>query len=144
MLILRTVTTRLTRAAAAAKRAYDELAERGEKVLTERRRHGEERPEPVPAKAPPGSPAPSFTLPDDVQQAVADAPPGASLAHDELPLADYDHLTLGSLRARLTKLDAVALVQLRDYERTHANRINVLTMLDNRLAKLAREAKPPT
>lgn len=64
------------------------------------------------------------------------ATPGATLSHDQLPLDDYDHLTLGSLRARLPKLDVIALTQLRDYERVHANRLPVLTMLDNRIAKL--------
>ena len=78
-----------------------------------------------------------FGLPEDVAQQVEDATPGATLTHDQLPLEDYDHLTLGSLRARLSKLDAVTLVQLRDYERAHANRLPVLTMLENRIAKLA-------
>ena len=78
-----------------------------------------------------------FGLPDDVAVQVQEATPGATLSHDQLPLEDYDHLTLGSLRARLPKLDAVALVQLRDYERAHANRLSVVTMLENRIAKVA-------
>ena len=63
------------------------------------------------------------------------APP--VLEHGDLPLPGYDHLTLGSLRGRLRALDVVQLVQLRDYERSHANRLPVVTMLDNRIAKLA-------
>ncbi|HEX8002325.1 MAG TPA: hypothetical protein VF519_06485 [Mycobacteriales bacterium] len=78
-----------------------------------------------------------FGLPEQVTEAIEEATPGAMLGHDELPLEDYDHLTLGSLRARLPKLDAVALVQLRDYERAHAHRLPVLTMLENRLAKIS-------
>lgn len=78
-----------------------------------------------------------FGLSAEVAQQVEDATPGATLTHDQLPLEDFDHLTLGSLRARLPRLDAVALVQLRDYERAHANRLPVLTMLENRIAKLA-------
>lgn len=78
-----------------------------------------------------------FGLPAEVTEQIQEATPGATLTHDQLPLADYDHLTLGSLRARLPKLDAVALVQLRDYERAHANRLPVITMLENRIAKVA-------
>ncbi len=97
-------------------RTYEELANRGETIVA-RWRH---LPEPRQTSRPPEQ----ITL------------PGAILAHDELPLPDYDHLTLGSLRARLARLDAVALGQLRDYERTHANRVAVVTMLDNRIAKI--------
>jgi hypothetical protein len=68
-----------------------------------------------------------------VGSTVAD---GASLCRDELPLEDYDHLTLPALRARLTRLDLSSLVQLRDYEKAHANRLPVVTMLDNRIAKV--------
>ena len=63
--------------------------------------------------------------------------PGATLSHDELPLSDYDHLTLPSLRARLARLDLASLVQLLDYEKAHANRLPVVTMLENRIAKLS-------
>jgi hypothetical protein len=71
------------------------------------------------------------------ERAVAGlAPSGAELPHDALPLPDYDHLTLASLRARLVRLDVTALTQLRDYERAHANRLPVVTMLENRIAKV--------
>lgn len=62
--------------------------------------------------------------------------PGDELSGDELPLVDYDHLTIGQLRARLRQLDAAQLVQLRDYEKVHANRLPVLTVLENRIAKV--------
>jgi hypothetical protein len=78
-----------------------------------------------------------FGLPEQVTEAIEEATPGATLTHDQLPLEDFDHLTLGSLRARLPRLDAVSLVQLRDYERAHAHRLPVLTMLENRIAKVA-------
>lgn len=62
---------------------------------------------------------------------------------DELPLPDYDHLTLASLRGRMRSLDLDALGQIRDYERTHAHRLPILTMIENRIAKLsAGEAQP--
>ncbi len=68
---------------------------------------------------------------------------GPVLAHDELPLPDYDHLTLGSLRGRMRSLDVPQLVQVRDYEKAHANRLPIVTMLDNRIAKLATDPTAP-
>lgn len=62
---------------------------------------------------------------------------GDVVAHKDLPLPDYDHLTLGALRGRMRSLDLAALVQLRDYERATAHRLPIVTMLDNRIAKLA-------
>lgn len=71
------------------------------------------------------------------ERAVATtAPAGSSLDHEDLPLDDYDHLTLPALRARLARLDLTSLVQLRDYEKAHANRLPVVTMLENRIAKV--------
>lgn len=74
----------------------------------------------------------------DAVAAFSDVPEVGS--HDELPLPDYDHMTLGSLRGRLRSLDVAQLVQLRDYEKAHADRLPVITMLDNRIAKLATDA----
>jgi hypothetical protein len=125
-------------------RTYEELSNRGETVIARWRN----QPEPRQTTAPLAATATTtmaeaveqvidpFGLPEPIAEAVVDATPGATLSHDELPLDDYDHLTLGSLRARLAKLDAVALVQLRDYERAHAHRLPVLTMLENRIAKV--------
>ena len=124
-------------------RTYEELSNRGETVVARWRGQPEPRqtaePLPTPEEVAEAvvQVTDPFGLPDDVAQAVEEATPGATLSHDQLPLEDYDHLTLGSLRARLSKLDAVALVQLRDYERAHANRLPVLTMLENRIAKVA-------
>jgi hypothetical protein len=61
-------------------------------------------------------------------------------AHEDLPLPDYDHMTLGSLRGRLRSLSVPELVQIRDYEKAHAHRLPVVTLLDNRIAKLATDA----
>ena len=102
--------------AVAAYRAYGRLAARGERVLHRR-------------------PGPEVLDPYDVVERVP--VPGAVLSHDELPLEDYDHLTIGSLRARIRALTPVELVQLRDYERAHANRLPVLTLFENRLKSLA-------
>lgn len=80
-------------------------------------------------------------LPAEVLE--ADVAAGAGLAPDELPLPNYDHMTLGSLRGRLRSLDLVSLVQIRDYERAHANRPPIVSMLDNRILKLTAAAPAP-
>lgn len=123
-----------------AERTYQTLSDRGEDVVARwRGRDGTQangtRPEAKPTdQAKPVVPELAQTHID-----IGDATPGATLTHDQLPLDDYDHLTLGSLRARLPKLDLVGLTQLRDYERVHANRLPVLTMLDNRIAKVGNQ-----
>ncbi|MDT7539513.1 MAG: hypothetical protein QOI82_3098 [Actinomycetota bacterium] len=62
----------------------------------------------------------------------------------ELPLPDYDGMTLGALRGRLRSLDMQQLVLLRDYEKSKAHRLPVITMLDNRIAKLSSGESAPT
>lgn len=105
------------------------------------------------AEAPKSAPTPKAVEPDTtrvdtaatasvvevVEQAVAEVG-GAPLEHDELPLPDYDHMTLGSLRGRLRALSIDQLVQIRTYEKAHADRLPIVTMLDNRIAKLSTDA----
>jgi hypothetical protein len=55
---------------------------------------------------------------------------------DPLPLASYDSLTLPSIRARLRSLDVSQLRVLAAYERTHAERPEVLGMLERRIERL--------
>jgi len=81
-------------------------------------------------------------LPPVAEAAVESAPAGATLRSAELPLANYDGLSMPQIRGRLSKLDVVALTQLRDYERAHADRAPVVTMLENRLAKVAEALDP--
>ena len=103
-----------------------------------------------------GRPTPKATEPDSTRVPTAassevvktvervSAVVGGSVPdHDELPLPDYDHLTLGALRGRMRSLDLPQLVQLRQYEQTKANRLPVVTMLDNRIAKLATDPTAP-
>ena len=96
----------------------------------------------APAEVPPadsvqvGAPGVATPLVAAVEQQLGEVAGGADLAHSELPLPDYDHLTLPSLRARLARLDIVSLMQIRDYEKAHANRLPVITMLENRIAKV--------
>ena len=107
------------------------------------------------AEQPKGVPTPKATEPDstridtaasaEVVQAVEQvAGSTAAPSSDELPLPDYDHMTLGALRGRLRSLDVDQLVQLRAYEKSKADRLPVITMLDNRIAKLAAGDGQPT
>ena len=112
---------------------------------------------PVPAdEAPKGVPTPKASRPDTTVVTTAASPEvvetvervsatigGTVVAHDELPLPDFDHLTLGAVRGRMRSLDVPQLVQLRDYEKAKANRLPVVTLLDNRIAKLAVDPTPP-
>jgi chemotaxis protein histidine kinase CheA len=106
------------------------------------------------AEQPKGAPTPTATQPDatridtaaapdvveTVEQVSARSEAPTVAEHDDLPLADYDHMTLGSLRGRLRSLTVEQLVQVRDYEKAHADRLPVVTMLDNRIAKLASDS----
>jgi hypothetical protein len=71
---------------------------------------------------------------------AAEAPAAAEPARPEasaaLPLASYDTLSLASIRARLRSLDPAQLRILAGYERTHAERTDVLGMLERRIEKL--------
>ena len=109
------------------------------------------------AEAPKGAPTPKATQPDDTRvdtaasaevveqvEHAAAAAPAKVPDHDELPLPDYDHMTLGSLRGRLRSLDVNELVAVRAYEKAHANRLPVVTMLDNRIAKLSTGESTPS
>jgi hypothetical protein len=88
------------------------------------------------ASVPPIGRTEPVELPEEVQDDVAQLTPGADLAHADLPLADFDHLTVPQLRGRIRSLELAELVQLRDYEQAHAHRLPVLTLLDNRVAAL--------
>ncbi|MDQ1727192.1 MAG: hypothetical protein QOK14_1237 [Frankiaceae bacterium] len=86
-------------------------------------------------------------VPDDSGAALrTESPPqhaGHGHAHDDPshthsapPLEGFDEMTIGSLRGRLGSLDLGDLEALRDYERDHSARPQVLTMLENRIAKV--------
>ena len=63
-------------------------------------------------------------------------------AHD-LPLPDYDHLPTGSLESRVRTLDADGVARLLEHEREHADRVQVVQMLEHRLERLrSGEAQP--
>jgi hypothetical protein len=67
-----------------------------------------------------------------------DAGAGAGAVESvELLIAGYDELSLPSLRARLRNLDVGQLQVIVDYERSHANRSDIVTMFERRIAKLS-------
>jgi hypothetical protein len=83
--------------------------------------------------------APAAAAPEEVVAPETTAVPDVAAAPEvaaELPLANYDSLTIASLRARLRNLSADQLAQLIDYEKAHANRAEVITMFERRITKL--------
>jgi hypothetical protein len=69
--------------------------------------------------------------PETVATETAAAVPGG-----ELPLANYDELSVASLRARLRNLTNDDLGVLMTYERANQNRPEVIKMFQNRLIKM--------
>lgn len=63
----------------------------------------------------------------------------ATLNSATLPVPNYEELSHASLRARLRKLTAPEVKQLREYEAAHKSRAEILKMYDNRIAKLSEE-----
>jgi hypothetical protein len=98
----------------------------------------------VPETAVPETAVPETAVPETVvaETAAPEAEPEASPAPaaapaGELPVPNYDDLSIASLRARLRNLSAEQLTQLIDYEKGHAARPDVITMFERRIAKLA-------
>ena len=69
------------------------------------------------------------------EAAAATAEPATGSAAG-LPLANYDELSVSSLRARLRNLDIDQVRRLAEYERTHAARADVIATFERRIAKL--------
>jgi hypothetical protein len=95
-----------------------------------------------PAKAPAAAPkaaAPKAAAPKAAAPKAA-APKAAAAATTEaaeLPLPNYDGLTVASLRARMRNLTADQLTVLIGYEKANANREDIIAMFERRIAKLA-------
>lgn len=123
---------------APVRREYDALAERGAAVVSRLRPASNEPPA---AALDAGAPGTAAEAVEQAQRQVRaeGVPSGADLDGDKLPLPDFDHLTLGSVRGRLRRLSMAEVVQLRDYELAHGQRLPIITMLDNRIAKLTAE-----
>jgi hypothetical protein len=87
----------------------------------------------------------AWTEPETTAEADATASPDTVVAEtaaepapaaDALPLANYDELTVASLRARLRNLSNDDINQLIAYEETHQNRPEVIKMFRNRIIKM--------
>ena len=96
--------------------------------------------------AAPESAAPATAAPEVVVAETTAAPEvvvaetSAATVSDEaaaLPLPNYDELSIASLRARLRNLSADQLTVLIAYEKSHADRAEVITMFERRITKLA-------
>jgi hypothetical protein len=77
--------------------------------------------------------------PETSAAAEATAGPETSASPDAssaLPLANYDELSVASLRARLRNLSNDDLTLLMTYEKAHQNRPEVIKMFQNRLIKM--------
>jgi hypothetical protein len=78
--------------------------------------------------------------PAPTAEPTAAAEPAAAAPEPEaggaLPLANYDELSVASLRARLRNLSNDDLSQLMTHERAHQNRPEVIKMFQNRLIKM--------
>jgi hypothetical protein len=85
------------------------------------------------------APAAETTPAAEVAPAAEPAPVSAAepAPATELPVPNYDDLSIASLRARLRNLSADQLSQLIEYEKGHAGRADVIAMFERRIAKLA-------
>lgn len=74
---------------------------------------------------------------EELAEAAKPAQPSAEPAQPSPPpIPGYSDLSLASLRARLRYLSADQLRELVDFEKSHANRAEVLTLFERRIAKL--------
>jgi hypothetical protein len=91
----------------------------------------------APAAAAPAAAAPAAVAPAAAAAtAMAEPAVPAGPAAGDLPVPNYDELTVPSLRARMRSLSPAQLRVLIDYESTHADRAAVLAMFERRLAKV--------
>jgi hypothetical protein len=91
-----------------------------------------------PVVAPAATAGPETTSPDAEAPAAEEAtiPDSTEAADVVLPLANYDTLTVASLRARLRTLTVDDLVVLINYEKAHEGREDVVGMFERRKAKI--------
>ena len=90
----------------------------------------------APTAAAPTAAAPGVTAPAAPATRAPATPDTPAAGAGALPLANYDQLSLASLRARLRVLDAAQVSLLLDYEKAHESRPDVVTMFERRIAKL--------
>jgi hypothetical protein len=92
-------------------------------------------PEPAAPAGPVASAGPETSAVAGPAAAGAEASAGSETS-SALPLANYDELSVASLRARLRNLSNDDLTLLMTYERAHQDRPEVIKMFQNRLIKM--------
>jgi hypothetical protein len=67
------------------------------------------------------------------------------MSHDgQLPIPDYDQLPVPSLAHRIRTLDEDGLTALLDHERGHADRVQVVQLLEQRLSAIRSGGAEPS
>ena len=99
-------------------------------------RSGGDRRRPETVAAPETTAVPDVTAAPETDRRARDGARRRRRAAAALPLANYDELTIASLRARLRNLSAEQLTELIGYEKEHANRADVISMFERRITKL--------
>lgn len=66
------------------------------------------------------------------------------MSDHDLPLPDYDSLPLGSIESRMRTLDAEGVERVLAYERDHADRVQVVMLLEHRLEALRSGGAKPS
>lgn len=121
-----------------------DIAIEAERIATEARQAPP--PAPTPIRSVPATPEPPAAavevgapgaVTDTVEKVTEQLHIDEPTSRDDLPIPDFDNVSLASLRARLRSLSVEQLATLREWERAHANRLPVVTLLDNRIAKLS-------
>jgi hypothetical protein len=121
-----------TPAAAPEQVAPAEAAVPGEAVVPEETARARDRADGPVASPGAGEPA----APAARTEAAA---PEAAEPSPDLPLANYDSLSIASVRARLRGLSLAQLGQLLEYERSHAGRADFIAAFERRITKIASE-----
>ncbi|WP_125620173.1 hypothetical protein [Actinomadura sp. WAC 06369] len=95
---------------------------------------------PAPEPAEPEAAQPEAAQPEDEFTPRPESRPAAQSeaehVAESLPVPNYDEATLPQLRARLRGLSVEQVKLLREYERTHAGREDIIKMYERRIAKL--------
>jgi hypothetical protein len=66
------------------------------------------------------------------------------MTRDQLPIPDYDALPTGAIGSRIRTLDANGLTLLLEHERQHADRVQVVQLLEQRLGALQNGSATPS
>jgi hypothetical protein len=58
------------------------------------------------------------------------------MSHHEPPVPDYDGMSAADVESRARAMDQQGVLELLDYERSHANRVQIIQMLEHRVEML--------